>query len=151
MLFAVYPIFGFMPVEKGGLGLSEAKIGAHMSFRAVTHILTIIPYPYLERRFGFMRIYRFSMIMWPVVVTMFPLLNLVARKNGEDGWVWYGALLVFFMTWAFTGWAWSKHELHSCVLTLITLSFQLRCLSWSTIPVQMPTLSVPSTVSTERL
>ncbi len=108
MMFAVYPIFGFMPVEKGGLGLSGAKIGVHMSFRAVTHILVLIPYPYLERRFGLMRTYRFSMLLFPMAISLFPLLNLVARKNGEDGWLWYGCLFVFFMVWAFTGWTWSK-------------------------------------------
>jgi hypothetical protein len=108
MLFAVYPIFAFMPVEKGGLGLSEAKIGAHMAFRAVTNIITMIPFPYLERRFGLMRTYRFIMSLWPATVVFFPLLNLVARKNGENGWMWHGTLLFFFMVWAFTGLAWSK-------------------------------------------
>jgi len=107
-LFAVYPIFAFMPVEKGGLGLSEARIGIHMSVRAVTQILAMIPYPYLERRFGFVRMYTFSMLLWPAMIALFPVLNLVARRNGEDGWIWYGALFVFFMVWAFTGWAWSK-------------------------------------------
>jgi len=107
MLFAVYPIFAFMPVEKGGLALSEARIGIHMSFRAVTQILALIPYPYLERRYGFMRMYRFSMLLWPVTIALFPLLNVVARSNGEEGCLWYGALFVFFMVWAFTGWAWS--------------------------------------------
>jgi len=97
-----------MPVEKGGLGLSEARIGIHMSVRAVTQILAMIPYPYLERRFGFVRMYTFSMLLWPAMIALFPVLNLVARRNGEDGWIWYGALFVFFMVWAFTGWAWSK-------------------------------------------
>ncbi len=96
-----------MPVERGGLELSEARIGVHMSFRAVTQILALIPYPYLERRYGFMRMYRFSMLLWPVTIALFPLLNLIARSNGEDGFIWYGALFVFFMVWAFTGWAWS--------------------------------------------
>ena len=106
MLFAVYPIFAFMPVERGGLALSEARIGVHMSVRAVAQILSLIPYPYLERRYGFMRMYRFSMLLWPVTIALFPLLNLIARSNGEDGFVWYGALFVFFMVWAFTGWTW---------------------------------------------
>ena len=112
MLFAVYPLFAFMPVETGGLGLSEAQIGLHMSLRAVINVLTMIPYPYLERRFGLMRTYRFSMSLWPVAIALLPLLNLVARMNGEDGWVWYGALFVFFIVWAFTGWTWSKCNPH---------------------------------------
>lgn len=130
-----------MPVEKGGLGLSEVEIGAHMSFRAVTQILAMIPYPYLERRFGSMSMYRFSMSLWPATIALFPLLNLVARKKGEDGWIWYGALFVFFMVWAFTGWAWSE-----CNLPLVRFNtdpLQLGCLSWSTIPVQTRMLSVP--------
>lgn len=136
-LFSVYPIFAFMPVEKGGLDLSGARIGIHMSFRAATQILAMIPYPYLERRFGFMRTYRFSMFLWPVTISLFPLLNLVARRNGEDGWIWYGALFVFFMVWAFTGWAWCK-----CNPSFLPLRphvpLQLGCISWSIIPVQTP-------------
>ena len=112
MLFAIYPLFAFMPVEKGGLGLSEAHIGLHMSFRSVISVLTMIPYPYLERRFGLMRTYRFSMSLWPVAIALLPLLNLVARINGEDRWVWYGALFVFFIVWGFTGWTWSKCNPH---------------------------------------
>jgi len=121
-LFAVYPIFAFMPVEKGGLGLSEARIGIHMSVRAVTQILAMIPYPYLERRFGFVRMYRFSMRLWPATIALFPVLNLVARRNGEDGWIWYGTLFVFFMIWAFTGWAWSTCDPPLLPLTLTSLS-----------------------------
>lgn len=122
MLFAVYPIFAFMPVERGGLALSGASIGIHMSFRAVTQILALIPYPYLERRYGFMRMYRFSMLLWPVTIALFPLLNLIARSNGEDGCVWYGALFVFFMVWAFTGWAWSTCTPPVVSLTLTSIS-----------------------------
>lgn len=136
-----------MPVEKGGLALSESRIGIHMSFRAVTQILALIPYPYLERRYGFMRMYRFSMFLWPVTIALFPLLNLVARSNGEDGCVWYGALFVFFMVWAFTGWAWSTCN-HLLVSFSAHLSLQRGCLSWSTMPVPTPKLSVRSTVST---
>jgi hypothetical protein len=120
-----------------------------MSFRAVTQIVALIPYPYLERRFGFMRLYMFSMLLWPATIALFPLLNLVARTNGEEGWVWYGALFVFFMVWAFTGSAWGK-----CNPPLPPFnphaSFQLECLSWSTMPVQTLMRSAPSTVSTDR-
>jgi len=121
-LFAVYPIFAFMPVGKGGLGLSEARIGIHMSVRAVTQILAMIPYPYLERRFGFVRMYKFSMLLWPATIALFPVLNLVARRNGEDGWIWYGTLFVFFMVWAFTGWAWSTCDPPLSPSTLTSLS-----------------------------
>jgi len=112
-----------MPVEKGGLGLSEARIGVHMSVRAVTQILAMIPYPYLERRFGFTRMHTFSMLLWPVMIALFPVLNLVARRNGEDGWIWYGALFVFFMIWAFTGWAWSTCDPPLSPSILTSLSY----------------------------
>jgi hypothetical protein len=110
--FAVYPLFAFTPVKLGGLGLSEAKIGWHMSARSVLHVATMFPYTQLENKVGRMRMYHISLIAWIPSILLFPLLNWIARGNlgGEDGLAWYITLFSLFAVWSLTGWAWSRYH-----------------------------------------
>ncbi|THH11149.1 hypothetical protein EW145_g841 [Phellinidium pouzarii] len=85
MLFAVYPLFAFTPVEFGGLGLSEAAI--------------------VQKRFGTMRTYQLTMLIWPINAMFFPLLNLLARWNASK-LVMDAVLVLFFTVWGIANISW---------------------------------------------
>jgi len=106
VLFAIYPLFCFTPVELGGLGLSEAQIGFHMSMRSVLALVTMLPFSTFANRFGRLNVYRFSIFAWIPTILLFPLLNRIARAGGEDGVLWYVALFTLWTVWSATGWGW---------------------------------------------
>jgi len=106
-LFALYPLFAFTPRESGGLGLDEAQIGIHMSIRAVTQILALIPMPHLHRRLGTKRLYQLASISWPITVLGFPVVSRLAGAYGEpDAPQVLVAVLALFIVWMFTVWTW---------------------------------------------
>ncbi|KAG9086426.1 hypothetical protein FRC07_013092, partial [Ceratobasidium sp. 392] len=49
-LFAIYPLWAFTPIDKGGLGASESSIGVQLSIRGLLHVLTLFVYPPAEKR-----------------------------------------------------------------------------------------------------
>jgi len=106
-IFAVYPLFAFTPIASGGLGLSEAKIGAHMAFRSFISILVMFFYTPLERRLGLLRMYSFSMFFFPVCVLFFPVLNAMARTGLEGTWLFDGTVALFFTTWSIGNFGWT--------------------------------------------
>jgi MFS family permease len=108
VFFAIYPLFAFTSVELGGLGLSEAQIGFHMSVRSFLALVTMLPFSTLTKRFGKLNVYRFSIFAWIPTILLFPFLNRIARAGGEDGVLWYVVLFTLWTTWSATGWAWSK-------------------------------------------
>ncbi|PVF98380.1 MFS general substrate transporter [Serendipita vermifera] len=105
-IFAIYPLFAFTPVELGGLGLNSAQIGLHMSLRAVLHIVTMIPYDWMQKKWGLLNIYRVSLIAWFPSLMCFPVLNWMARRGMEGSTAWYSMLLVLWVIWSVTGWSW---------------------------------------------
>lgn len=108
MFFAVYPLFAFTPIELGGLGLSEAQIGFHMSLRSVLSLLAILAFSRLSNRFGKLNIYRFSIFAWLPTILLFPLLNRIARAGGEDSILWFVVLFLSWTAWSATGWGWGE-------------------------------------------
>ena len=105
---AAYPLFAFTPVALGGLGLSEAQIGLHLSARSSLMLLNTLPFSPLSDRFGKMNVYRFSMFAWIPTIILFPVLNRIARAGGEGGMLWYAMLLALWTLWSVTGWTWSE-------------------------------------------
>lgn len=108
-----YPLFAFTPIASGGLGLSEAKIGAHMASRSFVSILVMFFYTPLERRLGVLRMYSFSMFFFPVCVLFFPVLNAMARAGLEGTWLFDGTVVLFFTTWSVGNFGWSMSTLAS--------------------------------------
>jgi MFS family permease len=108
VFFATYPLFAFTSVELGGLGLSEAEIGFHMSMRSVLALLTMLPFGAFTNRFGKLNVYRFSIFAWIPTILLFPFLNRIARAGGKDGVLWYVVLFILWTVWSATGWGWSK-------------------------------------------
>jgi MFS family permease len=109
MAFAVYPLFGYTSISRGGLSLSESEIGIQMGMRAFFHVLCLGLYPRLEKKLGSLRMYQGSMLLFPLVVLMFPVLNAVLRwTGGEMNFSFWVIWTFFFMIWAFTGFNWTS-------------------------------------------
>lgn len=114
-LFALYPLFAFTPIASGGLGLSEAQIGAHTAMRSVLSILVLFAYaPVCARLGGTVRCYQVGMVLWPFAIAGLPVLNALARtdagpdENDVGSWVFNGVLLMVFATWSLACLAWRK-------------------------------------------
>ncbi|KAH8114502.1 MFS general substrate transporter [Phellopilus nigrolimitatus] len=105
MLFALYPLFAFTPIESGGLGLSEAAIGAHMAVRSFISIVLMFAFSPLQSRLGTMRTYRYAMLFWPFNIAFFPILNVLARW-GVCKYILNAVLCLFFLVWGIANISW---------------------------------------------
>ncbi|KAL5524633.1 hypothetical protein ACEPAF_9773 [Sanghuangporus sanghuang] len=104
-LFVLYPLFAFTPIEFGGLGCSAAEIGAHMAVRSFVVILLMLLFAPMQSRFGTLRTYKMTMLVWPLGYLFFPLLNLLKRWNTSTIVVDL-VLLVFFVVWGLANCSW---------------------------------------------
>lgn len=92
-IMAILPLFCFTPVRDGGLSFSESQIGTSMSIRAVgTIIAQLLAFPWLQRRFGSLKLYRWCMILWIPAYIGLPILNGFARLD-QQALVWVGMVL----------------------------------------------------------
>jgi MFS family permease len=108
IFFALYPLFAYTSIELGGLGLNAAQIGQHMSFRALLHLLALIPCAAAQRKWGKLFVYRFSLSAWIPTLFFFPLLNWMARRGLEGSVQWYAILFLLWTIWSITGWTWCE-------------------------------------------
>lgn len=113
--FALYPLYAFTPPKLGGLGLSEAEIGADMALRALLIILLIVLSAPIQRRFGALRTYQVGMIMWPASIVFLPILNWMVRTDGYgSGSLAYRSVFgLFYIIWAVGALVW--RELGHCL------------------------------------
>jgi Na+/melibiose symporter-like transporter len=110
IFFAVYPLYAFTPIELGGLGLSEAEIGVHMSVRSIIMVCGLFFFPRLAKRYGRLAVYRITLVTWIPTILLFPILNWIIRGHmgGKGGVAWYIGFFTLFTLWSITGWSWSK-------------------------------------------
>ena len=119
-----YPLFGFTPVSSGGLGLTEAGIGVHLSLRALFAIIATLPYGYFQRYFGSTKLYQYSMPLWIVTILFLPLLNWLARLGWNDPeekarvMLFDSALFFFFTAWSFAFFTSSMSSLLKWILMI---------------------------------
>ena len=114
--FVLYPLFAFTPPASGGLGLSEAEIGADMAFRALLIIFMItISFP-IQRRFGSLKTYQVGMTMWPACIVCLPILNwmVCTEKYGSGTLIYRFVFGVFYILWSTGALVWRKSDL-SCL------------------------------------
>lgn len=82
---ALFSLFCFTPVSRGGLSFSPSIIGYSLavagSISAVSQALIL---PWLLRTFSTSRMYFWSMAVWPITFLSLPLLNLVARYGVDS-------------------------------------------------------------------
>lgn len=107
VLFALYPLFGYTPRASGGLGLTEAQIGAHMSIRAVIHVGSMLAYPWADRRWGTLKLYKACSALWPLNIALFPLAGFITRRYDDpDAPAVWAAVLLLFSVWSLTSFTW---------------------------------------------
>ncbi|KAF9518497.1 hypothetical protein BS47DRAFT_1388906 [Hydnum rufescens UP504] len=107
LMFSVFTLFAFTPIKSGGLGFSEAQIGARMSLRGVMGVATMLLFTPIHKFIGrssAVRLHQYAMAIWPLSVLPFPLLNLLARREGgPSGWLFELTFFCFVLLWCFAG------------------------------------------------
>ena len=86
----------------GGLGFSEAEIGIQMSVRSMIHLISIGLFNPIYRWVGrttVVHLYQYAMMLWPIITLFFPLLSLIARRDGTHSWQFNTVTGVFFFIW----------------------------------------------------
>jgi hypothetical protein len=117
---ALLPLFLFTAVDHGGLGFDAKRIGSVISQRSVSVlIIQMITFPWLQKRVGTTRLFKWLMMLWIPTLLLLPLCNLAARM-GNELLVWVG-LYLFMVVGSLSGMAFGKFR--SPVLTL-TASLQ---------------------------
>ena len=97
-LFAIYPLWAFTAINKGGLGAPESSIGLQLSLRGLLHVLTMVVYAPIEKRLGLYRLYAWAMAMWILSTLCYPLLNLWARVNSSSDGIFFQFLVIIWFT-----------------------------------------------------
>jgi hypothetical protein len=82
-----------------GLSFSSRDIGMAMTATGIVDLFSqLLIYPWIQEFFGLIAVFRWSMAGYVVIHLLFPLVSIVAEKNGGDiynPWVWIS--LITFM------------------------------------------------------
>lgn len=108
---ALLPLFCFTPINHGGLGFGAGTIGSVISQRSVSVlIIQTLAFPWLQKRTGTVRLFKWLMILWIPTMLLLPLTNIAARA-GNTILVWAG-LYAFMIVGAMAGMAFgeSRHD-----------------------------------------
>ena len=85
-LLALLPLFCFTPIQEGGLGMNPQEIGYWVSGRFITSMLAqLLLFPGLQRRFGTVRVYKWSNALWVPSFVALPLAQVFARAGSALG------------------------------------------------------------------
>ena len=85
---ALQPLFAFTPIKDGGLGFGDQQIGYAMSIRSVATIaVQLFAFPWLQRKCGTLRLFRWLMVLWIPTYIGLPFCNALAR-SGHPIAVW---------------------------------------------------------------
>lgn len=104
---ALLPLFCFTPVVHGGLGFGAGTIGSVISQRSVSVLfIQTLLFPWLQKRVGTVRLYKWLMTLWIPTMLMLPLTNIAARAGSTIG-VWLG-LYGFMLFGALAGMAFGE-------------------------------------------
>ncbi|KAG8975286.1 hypothetical protein FRC05_006229 [Tulasnella sp. 425] len=81
---AVWILWLYMPIAKGGVGFSTFQIGIILSCVGMLSTFTnLVLFPPLQRRVGTVVVYRAAMCLQVVMVTLFPLVSKLAAWDAE--------------------------------------------------------------------
>ena len=106
---ALLPLFLFTAVDHGGLGFNAKRIGSVISQRSVSVlIIQMVTFPWLQKRVGTTRLFKWLMMLWIPTLLLLPLCNVAARM-GSELLVWV-ELYLFMVVGSLSGMAFG--ELH---------------------------------------
>ncbi|KIO22466.1 hypothetical protein M407DRAFT_28044 [Tulasnella calospora MUT 4182] len=81
---AVWVLWLYMPIAKGGVGFTTFQIGIILSCVGVLATFTnLVVFPPLQRRVGTVALYRIGMRLQVVMVILFPLVSKLAVRDAE--------------------------------------------------------------------
>jgi hypothetical protein len=93
-LFPLFPLFYSTPIEVGGLGLDPFQIAICLSaYGIINGVIQILFFAKIIERFGARSLIIAGTMIYPFVLALFPVMNLLSRSNGVSPIVW--ALLGF--------------------------------------------------------
>ncbi|KAI5117843.1 hypothetical protein M0805_008115 [Coniferiporia weirii] len=76
----VFILLAYTPVRLGGLSRTPDEIGYALAFSGVAgSLVQVFVFPVLQRRFDNVPLYRALMLLWPILFSILPLLNILAR------------------------------------------------------------------------
>lgn len=83
------PLFLATPIELGGLGQSPVVIGSIMgTFGLANGIFQAALFAKIVGRMGPKHLFMGGMSLFPILFAFFPIINIVARKQGISTLVW---------------------------------------------------------------
>jgi len=93
----VAPLFWFTSIELGGYGFTPQMISVFMSFGGAAQAAwLLLAFPYLQRRFGTVKVLKGCAIIWPIFFALPPVCNTLLRYNLRPAfWVLSILLQVF--------------------------------------------------------
>ncbi|KAA1092608.1 hypothetical protein PGT21_008418 [Puccinia graminis f. sp. tritici] len=83
-LATLIPLFAYTRFEDGGLGLNLRQMGTALTtngFAAV--IVQTATFPYLQRRWGTMKLFRSVLLIWPLVFALLPMIRWVVKQQRD--------------------------------------------------------------------
>ncbi|KAG8950189.1 hypothetical protein FRC03_012946 [Tulasnella sp. 419] len=76
---ALFVLWLFTPVTKGGIGFTTAEIGLALSWLGISGtFVNLIVFPPFQRKMGTITIYRACFVMQTIIVMLFPTIRLIA-------------------------------------------------------------------------
>ncbi|MBW0522857.1 hypothetical protein O181_062572 [Austropuccinia psidii MF-1] len=79
------PMFAYTRVEDGGLGLSLNQIGTALSTDGLVSIVVqIIVFPYVQRRWGTLNVFKAVLLTWPVAFGLLPCVRWLMIQKGKQ-------------------------------------------------------------------
>lgn len=88
-LFPLFPLFYATPIEVGGLGLDPFQIALCLSaYGIVNGIIQILFFAKIIEKFGPRSLIIAGTMIYPLVLAMFPVMNLLSRSYGVSPIVW---------------------------------------------------------------
>lgn len=97
MMFAIFPLFCYTPIEHGGLGLEPAAIGYVLgAWGAVSGLFQVFLFDKIVSRWGPKKVFSFGMASFVPCFGLYPIINYLARQRGLGALTWtvLGAQLV---------------------------------------------------------
>jgi MFS family permease len=88
-LFPLFPLFYSTPIEIGGLGLDPFQIAICLStYGIVNGIVQVLFFAKIVERFGPRSLILASAMIYPFVLALFPVMNLLSLSSGGSPAVW---------------------------------------------------------------
>ncbi|KAJ7617228.1 MFS transporter [Roridomyces roridus] len=96
---AVIPLFWFTSVDLGGLSFTPLQISLFLGLSGLAQAIWLIPFPMLQQRYGTAGVLRGCTYIWPIVMALNPLANLLLKQ----GPAWLTAFYILLPTSQFVG------------------------------------------------